>query len=169
MSGAWLRICRVGLPKSPEASLAPSSPQPDPPRPWPQWAPELRFFTSPGKAGWDCMTMRCCFRSSSEACRRELRGQSAEPLLLQVLDDLTRQGVLYPLRLDGSAHVLLVGHGQEAGYAVLLGRLEATPTLSVLLLKYVWRYILGIYFPFFSAGLYFLFWILFILTSYYTR
>lgn len=56
--------------------------------------------------------------------------------------------MLRTARLYGSDRVLLMGPGQEARCAVLLGGLEATPTLLVLVLKYLWRYILGIYFHF---------------------
>lgn len=50
-----------------------------------------------------------------------------ESLLLKVLGDLAHQGVLHTMQLDGNDHVLLIGHGQEAGCAVLLGGLRPLP------------------------------------------
>lgn len=43
-----------------------------------------------------------------------------EPLLLQVPDDLTHQGTLYTVQLDSNNPMLQIGHGQDAGCALLL-------------------------------------------------
>lgn len=68
-----------------------------------------------------------------------------EPLLLQVPDDLTHQGTLYTVQLDSIIlRSRLAMARMLAVHSCLMG-LESTLALLVLVSKYLWSYILGIY------------------------
>lgn len=105
---------------------------------------QLMGFSSPGKNGWSFRSMECCFRSSSEACRSFVAMRWNPCCSKCLMISPTRAHYILSSLIAITLCSRLAMARMLAVHSCLMG-LESTLALLVLVSKYLWSYILGIY------------------------